>query len=353
MNAPVATGSALRRVSRDEWVELAADYADHNYRHCWDWSSMMAARTGASAELVAIEQDGQPFALASVRVKRLPGVRLGIAYVAGGPLVRQAGAEFPRARLDAALAALAREYAGRRRLVLRVAPTIADPEWMRTQESCFANAGFAPADGLTPYRTMLVDIGRPAAEVRAGLAQKWRNCLNKAERQDIELREGDDPALFEDFGPLFDELVARKAFDAGLGAEFYGELQTKLDASERLFVAIARIGGEPAAGVVASIHGDTCVYLLGAADDAARKANAAYLLQWRAIQAAIERGCRWYDLGGVDQEANPGVYKFKRGMGGVELSAPGPYELAPTALHGRAVHAAERAFRALAARRSR
>jgi GNAT acetyltransferase-like protein len=350
---PAPGPCALRHAERDEWIELASDFEDHNYRHCWDYAAMLAARANAAAENVVVVQDGVALGLASVRVKRLPGVGTGIAYVMGGPLVRRADdAAAARARLDLVLAALKEEYVDRRRLVLRVAPTLAGEGWNLAQDECLLAAGFRRADHMQPYRTMLVDIDRPLADVRTGLAKKWRNLLNSAERQDLQVTEGREPRLFDDFAPLFDELVARKAFDVDLGADFFARLQPELPESERLHVAIAWVDGQPAAGVVASIHGDTAVYLLGASNDLGRKTNAAYLLQWKVIEAAAAQGCRWYDLGGVDEEGNPGVYRFKQRMGGVELSAPGPYELAPGRMRGTAVRAAERAFRAVAARRS-
>jgi lipid II:glycine glycyltransferase (peptidoglycan interpeptide bridge formation enzyme) len=337
-------------VSRDAWIALTGEFADHGYRHSWDYAAAMAERSGATVENVAILQDQRAVALASVRVKRLPGMRTGIAYVSGGPLVRHRAPRASDPSLDLVIAALKEEYVDRRRLVLRVAPPIGDAAWNEVQAGCFESAGFARTDRVDPYTTVLVDIDRPLEQIRSGFAQKWRNCLNKAERQDLRVTDGRDPRLFDDFIPLFDELVARKAFDVDLGADFYARLQERLPDGERLYVAIAWDGDDPVAGVVASMHGDTPVYLLGAANHAARKSNAAYLLQWRAIEEASRSGCRWYDLGGVDAEANPGVRKFKLGMGGTELSSPGPYELAPGPIRGAAVRGAERIVKVIRSR---
>src|SRR4051812_776046 len=351
--AAVPARRAVRRAGRDEWIALAAAFADHNYRHCWDYAERLAARSDATAEHVVVACDGDVAGLASVRVKRLPGAGTGIAYVSGGPLVRRGGDREPSERLAVVVDALRREYVDRRRLVLRVAPAIGEERWNAAQDAGLRAAGFAPGAHLRPYRTMMVDLDRPLADVRKGFAKKWRNLLSSAERQGLQVAEGTDPDLFEDFTPLFDELVARKAFAVDLGADFYAALQPELPEHERLHVAIAAVDGRPAAGVVASIHGDTAVYLLGASNDAGRTPNAAYLLQWRVIEAAAARGCRWYDLGGIDPESNPGVHKFKQRMGGADVVAPGPYELAPGRMRRAAVHAAERAFRLrTAARRS-
>src|SRR3954451_10637131 len=99
--APAVAGPArfeVRRPARDEWIELAAGFADHNYRHCWDYAARLAERSGAAAEHVVVARDGAPAGLASVRVKRLPGAGTGIAYVAGGPLVRCGAGDAPSER---------------------------------------------------------------------------------------------------------------------------------------------------------------------------------------------------------------------------------------------------------------
>jgi hypothetical protein len=338
-------GYEVRLASRHQWIELAAAFRDHNYRHCWDFSAAMGKRSNASVENVVVACDGQPVALASVRLKPLRAARTGIAYVSGGPLVRRAGESDAAAQLALGLKALKEEYAARRRMVLRVAPAPGDAAWNAVQAGIFEAAGFATAQHLPIYRSIFVDVSRPLADVRAGLAPKWRNHLNKAERQEIGIAERWDASLFSEFASLFDELIARKGFEVPLGSDFYADVQARLPETERLLLAIAWIDDAPAAGVVAGLHGDTAVYLLGASNDAGRKGNASYRLQWKVMEAAASRGCRWYDLGGVDSDANPGVYKFKLGFGGEERESPGPYEFAGDRLRWTAVRAAERAYR--------
>ena len=54
---------------------------------------------------------------------------------------------------------------------------------------------------------------------------------------------------------------------------------------------------------------------------------------------------RYYDLGGIDPEGNPGVYHFKSGLGGREVTAPGPFEAAPSRARKRFVETAEAVYR--------
>jgi len=71
--------------------------------------------------------------------------------------------------------------------------------------------------------------------------------------------------------------------------------------------------------------GDSAIYLLGATSDDGLNAKGAYLLQWALIQWLRENGFKWYDLGGIDPEGNPGVYSFKRGLSGADLSQLTPF----------------------------
>jgi lipid II:glycine glycyltransferase (peptidoglycan interpeptide bridge formation enzyme) len=95
---------------------------------------------------------------------------------------------------------------------------------------------------------------------------------------------------------------------------------------------------------VSSLLGDTGVYLLGGANEAGRKCGSSYLLHWRALERMKSAGMRWYDLGGINPVDNPGGYQFKKGMGGMDLCAPGPYQIKPAGVRGMPVQIAEGAM---------
>ena len=77
--------------------------------------------------------------------------------------------------------------------------------------------------------------------------------------------------------------------------------------------------GIPIAGLVGSALGDTGIYLFGATNEHGMNAKGAYLLQWRMIQWLKQNGVTHYDLGGINPEANPGVYHFKQGLSGNDV----------------------------------
>ena len=149
------------------------------------------------------------------------------------------------------------------------------------------------------------------------------------------------------------EIRQRKEFSVDLDETFYEAVQSDLVARDQFVLTIARLDGEPVAGHVASMLGDTCVYLLGASNAEGRGTKASYLLQWKVIDEARQRGCNYYDLGGIDVEANPGVARFKQRMGGSVVSASGPYELSPRGLNRILTRSAEKLYRFVRGNRKR
>jgi lipid II:glycine glycyltransferase (peptidoglycan interpeptide bridge formation enzyme) len=139
-------------------------------------------------------------------------------------------------------------------------------------------------------------------------------------------------------------LRARKTFDLDLDERFYADVQKELAERDRLVVGLATLDGTPVAGNVTSIHGDTAVYLLGATTDQGLKAQASYLLHWRTIELMRERDVAWYDLGGIDPEANPGVCAFKQRTNGFDVTAAGPFERVPEGFRARLTERAERTY---------
>lgn len=338
-------------VDRATWDKESGRFLDRNYRQCWAYSAASAERLGARSEHVAVIDGSEPLGLAEVRIKRVPLLHAGIAYVSGGPLVRK-GREDDRARLDRCLEALRGEFVERRGFVLRIHPAPSDAAWNAVHVNALRGSGFEKSARDRDYRTIMIDLSPDLERLRRDLAQKWRNCLNKAERSEVSLQFSENGSLFPAFSGLFAELIGRKGFDVELGVSFYARVQEGLNKDEQLRVAIAYVDQAPVAGQVSSLLGDTCVYLLGASNDLGRAVNASYLLQWKTVCAAKERRQRWYDLGGIAPEDNPGVYRFKSGMGGSQIVIEGPFESVPRGLRGSIAKGAEDVYRWFQGRRS-
>jgi lipid II:glycine glycyltransferase (peptidoglycan interpeptide bridge formation enzyme) len=76
-------------------------------------------------------------------------------------------------------------------------------------------------------------------------------------------------------------------------------------------------------------------------------------LIWEQIQWLKDHGIRFFDLGGIDPEANPGGYRFKSGLSGRDVRHIGEFEACAGGLSRRLVHGAERARAAFRSLRTR
>jgi hypothetical protein len=335
----------LVRLDRPRWESSVRQFSDYSYRQSWAYGVALARRRGAISEHVAIQHGDETVGLADVRIKAVPVVGGGLALVSGGPLVRKVeDGQLDLDRLDVAVGALVREFVHRRGLTLRVVAAVGLPEENESVTERFERAGFRRTEGDKPYRTVLLDIDRQLDEIRSSLHRSWRGHLNGAERNDLEVSFGTELDRFEQVARMLEALRARKGFDLDLDARFFADVQKEANGQDQLLVGLVTQNGVPVAGNITALPGDKPVYVIGASTDAGRSCKAAYLLHWRTIEVLRERGSAWYDLGGINPVANPGVTSFKLGTNGFDVTGAGPFEKSPNGLRGRLTDWAEGAY---------
>lgn len=318
---------SIRRLTRAEWGALAPQFRDLSFRQCGAYAEAAARDVGATSEFVSILRGRELIGLANVRVKRMPLLPLGVAYVNHGPLTAR-GDGFSPEVFGCCLEALRQEYVHARRLLLRIAPPSGGGKDVEAQAACLGMHGLRPCGRHKPHETFVLDLEAPLAAIRNQFDKKWRSCLSKAERSNLEITRSENVDDFVRFEAIFRETVERKGFYTRQDAAFFRKVRSDANANERLVAHLAWSEGELVAGHIGSFVGDTAVYLLGAANAKGRDRLASYLLQWTVIQHAKSSGNRFYDLGGIDQAANPDVYRFKKRLNGRHLAMSGPYELA-------------------------
>ncbi len=260
-------------------------------------------------------------------VIKIPMIGGGIAYVPWGPLWRKRGDQDDFSNFQYVIRVLKEVYVKERGLSLRIAPNVID----QTFRSMLESEQFIWTKNNN--RTLLLDLSRSLEELRKGLDQKWRNQLNRAERNNLSIDEGSSTMLYRTFLDLQKEMRSRKAFVPGVDYEEFGRIQENLSNSQKMRIAVCKSNGKAISVVVVSALGDTGIYLLGSTGNEGLTLKGSYLLQWRIIQWLKEIGCQWYDLGGIDPDSNPGVYHFKAGLGGKDISFIGQFELTQRPLH--------------------
>lgn len=321
-------------ITAQAWHEVLDGFADANIYQSWAYE---AQRTGDSRmSHWRLCRDRVVVAAAQLRIAKVPFVKLGVAYVRWGPMWRLRGQAVNPEVLAVALAGIHHEYAVKRGLTVRLLPYLLDAEH-QASDALLRAGKFARVRTAPPQRTLLMSLERSLPELRAGLDQKWRNGLNRAEKQGLVVEDGSSDALFERFVTMHTEMNQRKGFAPTSNVDEFRRMQRNLPPRHQMRVFLASTesasGRVAAAGVVCSQIGEFGVFMHGATTAAGMRTQASYLLQWRALTWLKERGAARYNLHGINPLTNPGTYHFKAGLcgrNGVDQHYLGSYECTGT-----------------------
>ena len=312
------------RATPEEWAGMLDCFEDANIYQTWSYG---AVRWGSkNLSHLVLKRNDDVVAMAQLRIVRPTKFDFGMAYLRWGPLCHRRGRE-----LDAEVAmgmaqALREEYVRNRRLLLQILPNA----FVGTQRGTLFQSAFhsftqEPSTPANLYRTFVLDLTPPLEELRKNLDAKWRNKLTQSEKKGLKITAATGLDQYRAFCRMYNEMFKRKAFETTVDVEEFGQIQESLPDSQRMRILICEQNGVPVAGIVTSAMGDSGIYLLGATSDDGLNAKGAYLLQWTMIQWLKENGFKSYDLGGIDPEGNPGVYSFKKGFSGADVSQLSPF----------------------------
>jgi hypothetical protein len=307
------------RCTPTEWAQMLDIFADANLYQTHAYGTVRWGEENLSH--IVLRRDGEVVAMAQLRVLRPAPVPFGVAYLRWGPLFRRIGYFLDAEAVSQMGDALQQEYVIRRKLLLRVIPHVAsgsaEAAILQAGLRRFQSDSWASGDSEC---TFLLDLSSPLDELRRQLDKKWRNQLTNAEKRGLSIVSGTGSKEYAVFRTLYRQMRQRKTFETTVDVEEFGRIQEALPERHRLRIMIAYEGEIAIAGLVASAMGDTGIYLLGATGDAGLNAKGAYLLQWSLIAWLKEKGCTRYDLGGIDPASNPGVYHFKKGLSGADVT---------------------------------
>lgn len=311
------------RVTAEDWSRLIDLFEDANIYQTWQYGEAHWGRRSLSH--LVVKRDGGVVGIAQLRIVRPTPLPFGMAYLRWGPLCHRRGAVLDQEIAARVVREIEAEYVRRRKLFLRVLPNAFEGS-ARAEVIGAAFVGFKaePADPDNTYRTFVLDLSRDMAELRKRLDKKWRNMLARAEKNGLRVIEGTRKEEFLVFREMYRQMRQRKKFETTVDIDEFCWMQEHLPERQRMRVLLCEDDGVMVAGLVVSAMGDSAIYLLGATSDDGLNAKGSYLLQWTLLHWLKANGLRWYDLGGIDPIANPGVYSFKKGFSGedaVQMSA--------------------------------
>jgi lipid II:glycine glycyltransferase (peptidoglycan interpeptide bridge formation enzyme) len=298
-------------------------FEDANLYHTWSYGAVRWGEENLSH--LVLKRGGEVLGLAQVRVIRPTRFKFGMAYLRWGPLYERRGRPHDSEVVVALARSLEEEYVCKRKLFLRILPNaFAGTPRAAAIQAAFGRFTPEPLGGDNTYRTFIVDLSPSIEDLRKKLDKKWRNQLSSSEKNNLKVVQGKGGDGCSDeyrtFCLIYNQMRRRKTFKTTVDVEEFGRIQQDLPERHHMRVLICEDRAVPVAGLVASAMGDSAIYLLGATSDEGLRSKGAYLLQWTLINWLKENGFKWYDLGGIDPERNPGVYHFKRGLSGTDIT---------------------------------
>jgi lipid II:glycine glycyltransferase (peptidoglycan interpeptide bridge formation enzyme) len=160
--------------------------------------------------------------------------------------------------------------------------------------------------------------------LRKNLKQKWRNALNKSEKQGLTIDIDQD-------GKSLDILLKRYMSDrlqkkyAGASPKMIKSLAKHAAPRGELLILNAIKDQDIIASILVFLHGTSATYQIGWSGQKGRVHNAHYALLWQAICILKQNNITDFDLGGINDDSAAGVKAFKNGLGGQEIALIGQY----------------------------
>jgi len=299
------------------WNEFLSDHADVHVLQTSAWGELKSA-FGWKPVRVVVDGCG-----AQILFRRLP-MGFTVAYMPKGPI----GSDSQDFWLE--IEQVCRRY---RAIFLKIEPDLWEGQtWLPGT----GIQGLIDSKPIQPRRTVEISLAGREEDWLARMKQKTRYNVRLAEKKDVVVQRSDDVAAFH---KLMLTTGTREAFGVHSRA-YYQRAFDLFSPNNKCAMLIASFEGWPLAGLMVFIQGQRAWYFYGASSNLERNRMPAYLLQFEAMRWAASQGCQVYDLWGIPDSAEEtleeqfadrddglwGVYRFKRGFGGVIRRSIGAWD---------------------------
>jgi lipid II:glycine glycyltransferase (peptidoglycan interpeptide bridge formation enzyme) len=304
----------VRPIDENEWNRHLSMVNKQNLLHSWDYGSAKSSVVGWNIERLAVEKpDGDVIALVQVLCYKL-FLLGGIAKISRGPLLLDSHSENDRNYILTLLAIT--EYAR-------------SVKWRIIQFSLEIPQSKILASQLRAYKfykqktteigSGLLDLKLDLDALHSNLNRIWKRTLKKIEKHKIVVRlEPTNDLRVKEFLKLYSNMQKNKAFE-GINSDLIKLLLKKKSSSFEANFFIAEVTDDDGMTIelgtrVCIKHGNTATDLLLCVNDEGKKYWASTALYWYAIKHYKALGCKWFDIGGLNENTTKGISDYKKGL---------------------------------------
>jgi lipid II:glycine glycyltransferase (peptidoglycan interpeptide bridge formation enzyme) len=301
-------------LGQEEWTGIIDRMEGLSLMQTWEFGEAKR-KTGPwkVSRAVLKTDDNRVIGAAQAMIREIPFIRRGLVWMNRAPLFQDRDM-IRNGLYEAMLKALRNYWVDDKHMYLRITPPLeASPD----NYSLLNDAGFRRTREADGAASDIVDLTLPVEDLRKRLQQKWRNCLNKAERMGTACEIGSSESLMDELLADYRSLLAEKGFCSSATPELITAIQDALPERRKMVVLAGRNNGERLGSILIAGYGDTCQYLVGASNANGHRFNVNHFLLWNAACEMKRRGYARFDMGGVHpDDTPPGILHFKKGMNG-------------------------------------
>lgn len=316
----------IRPVLKNEWDEYWSACAAPNLLQSWGYGQAKEAiGLCKPRRFVISNENNRPIALVQVLTWTLP-ILGGIARVNRGPLLLiNESVDEVQLKIDV-LSVLMQEARRQRWWFIQIAPEISDSDF--AYQELIALGLQKKANAV--WASGLIDLSLSERELYARLNRRWQRTLKKVYNLGVIVKAVKfTDELLVDVLKSYADLQKRNEFE-GIDSALIKEM-AKCQSADCVFdLYIAELvngsGLSETLGYRLIIRsGCTALDFLVSTNERGRELDANSALYWHAIIQAKENGCRWFDIGGVNENTTKGIAEFKQGLNAAPYKLPGEW----------------------------
>ena len=300
--------------SKKEWDDFITQFQEANFLQSWDFYEFYKNIEHQIVRRV-VRQEGKIIAAYAGEVE--PAKRGRHLAIAGGPILDWQNPALVKVVFDD-MKHIAEKL---QCIFVRVRPQL---ENNSESVKIFTEHNFkkAPMYLSVEYAGVL-DLTKSEDEILAGMRQRLRRALRKAEKNDIKIETTTDPAAIKQFYQIELQTAKRHAFYA-FSENFLTKQFEAFAKNNEAVLYIAKKDSEILAENFMIFYGNEASYHYGVSSELGTKYSGAPLLHMQAMRDARKRGITRYNFWGIVDEDDTkhrfyGVSVFKRGFGVQEL----------------------------------
>ncbi len=301
----------------ENWEELLKVFPDASPFQNYDWGEAYGGMGWTPVHLGCFEDSGEPFSAALVLTRRLPS-GIGFAWCPGGPARGTYGEELgslPEAVMRAGkFRGLFIRGRFDKKLDITDSIRLTAEGWSRSIFSMGSNYSIE------------LDLTRNEEELAAGLSGNWKRNLRKSQKNGLSVEKDLNPDPAE-IRQLYREMEKIKGLAVLCSEDKLSKVFNR-NHTNFIYVACRDKDGKLLGFRSALLQGPKGVDYLAATSVKGRDLRVSFFAMWEMIKFCRSAGVTTLDLGGIDPIENPGVYRFKSGLGGKPVEFLGEWDWA-------------------------